>query len=114
MWLYFWDEVDCLALVLVYNLGVDLSCADIAMTEEFGDGVQVGSVCKGEGGEAVSGHMKGHMFGYAGFFNESTEPGTVPTPWGAAVRPACRAARQRGGCVRQGASSPFRPSGVCG
>ena len=23
-------------------------------------------------------------------------------------------ARQRGGCVRQGASSPFRPSGVCG
>ena len=30
------------------------------------------------------------------------------------MRPACRAARQRGGCVRQGASSPFRPSGVCG
>ena len=29
-------------------------------------------------------------------------------------RPACRAARQRGGCVRQGASSPFRPSGMCG
>ena len=35
-------------------------------------------------------------------------------PGGAAVRPACRAARQRGGCVRQGASSPFRPSGMCG
>ena len=28
MRLDFWDKVDSLALVLVYNLGVDLSCLD--------------------------------------------------------------------------------------
>ena len=48
------DEVDCLALVLVYNLGVDLSCADIAMAEEFGDGVEVCSVGQCEGCEGVA------------------------------------------------------------
>ena len=50
----FGDEVDCLALVLVYNLGVDLSCADIAMAEEFGDGVEVCSVGQCEGCEGVT------------------------------------------------------------
>lgn len=32
-------EIDCLAFVLVYNLGVNLSCADIAVAEELGDGI---------------------------------------------------------------------------
>lgn len=50
----FGDEVDCLALVLVYNLGVDLSCADIAMAEEFGAGVEVCSVGQCEGCEGVA------------------------------------------------------------
>ena len=50
----FGDEVDCLALVLVYNLGVDLSCADIAMAEEFGDGVEVCSVGQCEGCKGVA------------------------------------------------------------
>ena len=87
MWLYFWDEVDCLALVLVYNLGVDLSCADIAMTEEFGDGVEVCSVGQCKGCEGVAAYVKGHMLGYAGFFNESTEPDTVPRPGELRCRP---------------------------
>ena len=43
------------------------------MTEQFGDGVQVSSVCKGEGGEAVTGNVKGHVLGYAGFFDEGAE-----------------------------------------
>ena len=42
------------ALVLVYNLGVDLSCADIAMAEEFGDGVEVCSVGQCERCEGVA------------------------------------------------------------
>ena len=50
----FGDEVDCLALVLVYNLGVDLSCADIAVAEELGDGVEVCSVGQCEGCEGVA------------------------------------------------------------
>ena len=54
MRLDFWDKVDSFALVLVYNLGVDLSCADIAMAEEFGDGVEVCSVGQCEGCEGVA------------------------------------------------------------
>ena len=42
MRLDFWDEVDCLALVLVYNLGVDLSCLDIGVAKKFRDGVEDG------------------------------------------------------------------------
>ena len=57
----FGDEVDCLALVLVYNLGVDLSCADIAMAEEFGDGVEVCSVGQCEGCEGVACDVEGDV-----------------------------------------------------
>ena len=44
MRLDFWDKVDSLALVLVYNLGVDLSCLDIGVAKKFRDGVEVCSV----------------------------------------------------------------------
>lgn len=71
--LKFENQIDCLVFAFVYYLGVDLGGTDVGVAEQFGDGVQVGSVCKGEGGEAVSGHMKGHMLGYAGFFDESPE-----------------------------------------
>ena len=50
----FGDEVDCLALVLVYNLGVDLSCLDIGVAKKFGDGVEVCSVGRCEGCEGVA------------------------------------------------------------
>lgn len=42
------------ALVLVYNLGVDLSCLDIGMAKKFGDGIEVCSVCQCEGCEGVA------------------------------------------------------------
>ena len=58
MRLDFWDEVDCLALVLVYNLGVNLSCLDIGVAKKFGDGVEVCSVGQCEGCEGVACDMK--------------------------------------------------------
>ena len=42
------------ALVLVYNLGIDLSCLDIGVAKKFGDGVEVGSVGQCEGCEGVA------------------------------------------------------------
>ena len=42
------------ALVLVYNLGVDLSCLDIGVAKKFGDGVEVCSVGQCEGREGVA------------------------------------------------------------
>ena len=41
------------ALVLVYNLGVDLSCLDIGVAKKFRDGVEVCSVGQCEGCEGV-------------------------------------------------------------
>ena len=42
------------ALVLVYNLGVDLSCLDIGVAKKFGDGIEVSSVGQCEGCEGVA------------------------------------------------------------
>ena len=52
--LNFRNEVYCLALVLIDNLCVDLGCANVTVDEEFGNGVEVCSVCQGESGESVA------------------------------------------------------------
>ena len=52
--LNFRNEVYGLPLVLIDNLRVDLSCADVAVAEKFGDGVEVCSVGQCEGGESVA------------------------------------------------------------
>ena len=57
----FGDEVDCLALVLVYNLGVDLSCLDIGVAKKFGDGIEVSSVGQCEGCEGVACDVEGDV-----------------------------------------------------
>ena len=63
MRLDFWDKIDCLAFVLVYNLGVNLGCADIAVAEELGDGVEVCSVGQCESCEGVAADMEGDFLG---------------------------------------------------
>ena len=40
--------------ILIYYLRVDLSCADVAVAEELGDGVKVGSVGQCEGCKGVT------------------------------------------------------------
>ena len=42
------------SLALIHDLCINLSCADIAIAEEFGDGVEVCSVGQCEGCEGVA------------------------------------------------------------
>ena len=63
-------EIDCLALVLVYNLGVNLGCADIAVAEELGDGVEVCSVGQCESCEGVACDVEGDFLGDACMLDE--------------------------------------------
>ena len=52
--LNFRHKVYSLPLVLIDYLRVDLSCANVAVAEKFGDGVEVCSVGQCEGGEGVA------------------------------------------------------------
>ena len=52
--LNFRHKVYSLPFVLIDNLRVDLSSADVAVAEEFGDGVKVGSVGQCEGCKGVT------------------------------------------------------------
>ena len=52
--LNFRHKVYSLPFVLIDNLRVDLSSADVAVAEEFGDGVKVGSVGQCEGCKGVA------------------------------------------------------------
>ena len=52
--LNFRNEIYGLPLVLIDNLRIDLSCANIAVAEKFGDGVEVCTVGQREGGESVA------------------------------------------------------------
>ena len=70
MRLDFWDKVDSFALVLVYNLGVNLGCADIAVAEELGDGVEVCSVGQCESCEGVACDVEGDFLGDACMLDE--------------------------------------------
>ena len=52
--LNFRNEVYGFPFVLIDNLRIDLSSADVAVTEKFGDGVEVCPVGQCEGGESVA------------------------------------------------------------
>ena len=52
--LNFRNEIYGLPLVLIDNLRIDLSRADIAVSKKFGDGVEVCTVGQREGGESVA------------------------------------------------------------
>ena len=73
--LQFRDEVNSFAFIGIYNLGIYLSGADICMAEEFGDGVEVGSVGKGEGCEGVAADMEGYGLVDACVPDEGVETG---------------------------------------
>ncbi len=64
--LYFRHEVYRLPLVLIDYLRVYLSCADVAVTEKLGDGVEVCSVSQSESGEG----MAAAVFCFASFRQE--------------------------------------------
>ena len=52
--LNFRHKVYSLPLVLIDYLRVDLSCANVTVAEEFGNGVEVCSVCQRKGCEGMA------------------------------------------------------------
>ena len=55
-----------LALLLTDDIGINLGRADIGVSQQFADGIQIGSIGQAQRGKGVAGHMEGDVLGKAG------------------------------------------------
>ena len=66
---YWWNSINLFPLLRADDIGINLRDTDIGMSQQFTDGIQLGTVSQAEGSKGMASHMESYFLSEPGSGN---------------------------------------------